>query len=173
MALTEDGLVYAWGEINEQAFLGTSHVGKEEEEEEEDRCRIAVALPKPVEALRGVRMGSIAAAVFRSYAVADTGELWAWGQNGSGLTTLLGHGEQTDCFLPKPTESLRGIKVDAVVGTGLHYALALADDGSVYTWGNECAAGACVLGLGVSVSDEEEDVPTPQRIPNLRVACWL
>jgi hypothetical protein len=34
-------------------------------------------LPKPVEALRGVRVSSVAAAEWRSYAAADTGELWA------------------------------------------------------------------------------------------------
>jgi hypothetical protein len=34
-------------------------------------------LPKPVEAIWGVRVGSIAAAGWRSYAVADTGAVWA------------------------------------------------------------------------------------------------
>jgi hypothetical protein len=41
--------VYAWGENEERAFLGNPHVARE-------------LLPKPVEALRGVRVGSIAAA---------------------------------------------------------------------------------------------------------------
>jgi alpha-tubulin suppressor-like RCC1 family protein len=160
MALAEDGLVYAWGENRLKAVLGNPH-GEEEGEDS----------PKPVEALRGVRVGSIAAAAFRSYAVADTGEVWAWGVDGVGLPPL-GHGERMNCPLPKPIESLRGIKVDAVVGTSLNYTLALAGDGSVYTWGN-FAAREGALGLGPSVSDAGQDVPTPQRIPSLRVAFAL
>lgn len=34
-------------------------------------------LPKPIEALRGVHVGCIAAGGARSCAVADTGEVWA------------------------------------------------------------------------------------------------
>jgi alpha-tubulin suppressor-like RCC1 family protein len=65
---------------------------------------------------------------------------------------------------------LRGIKVDAVVGSDTQ-ALAIAGDGSVYAWGNEPAAASGALGLGVAVSDAKRLVPTPQRIPALRVAC--
>jgi alpha-tubulin suppressor-like RCC1 family protein len=59
--------VYAWGENQYQALLGNPHVKRE-------------SRPKPVEALRGLRMDSVAAAYNRSYAVADTGEVWAWGR---------------------------------------------------------------------------------------------
>jgi alpha-tubulin suppressor-like RCC1 family protein len=62
LALTEDGLVYAWGENTEAAVLGDPNVERQ-------------VLPKPVEALRGVRVGSIAAFEYHGYAVADTGEL--------------------------------------------------------------------------------------------------
>jgi alpha-tubulin suppressor-like RCC1 family protein len=48
----------------------------------------------------------------------------------------LGHGEQRHCPLPKPMESLRGIKVDAVIASH-HHTLALANDGSVYVWATE------------------------------------
>jgi alpha-tubulin suppressor-like RCC1 family protein len=118
LALAEDGLVYAWGENRERAVLGNPHVGGQ-------------PLPTPVEALRGVRVGSVAATGFRCYAVADTGELWAWGVEG----VPLGHGEDMHGPLPKPIESLRGIKVDAVAGSNQH-TLAVADDGSVYAWGD-------------------------------------
>jgi alpha-tubulin suppressor-like RCC1 family protein len=69
LALAEGGLVYAWGRNEERAVLGNPNVVRELQ-------------PKPVEALRGVRVGSIAASGHRSYAVADTGELWAWGCDG-------------------------------------------------------------------------------------------
>jgi alpha-tubulin suppressor-like RCC1 family protein len=120
VALADTGLVYSWGENRERALLGNPHVERE-------------LLPTPVEALRGVRVCSIAAASERSYAAADTGQLWAWGidHRCNSSSTAVGHGEQMDCPLPKPIESLRGVKMDAVVGSDGH-TLALADDGRVY-----------------------------------------
>jgi alpha-tubulin suppressor-like RCC1 family protein len=128
-------------------------------------------LPKPVEALRGVRVSSVAAAYYRSYAVADTGELWAWGKDGDGETPL-GHGEQMHCPLPKPIESLRGVKVDAVVAS-VHHTLALADDGNVFAWGCGIAARTGALGLGAAAMPAGVGVRTPQCVPELRVACGL
>jgi hypothetical protein len=64
LALAEDGVVYAWGVNSGRTVLGNPHVQIE-------------LLPKPVEALRGVRVGNVAVAEFRSYAVADNGGLWA------------------------------------------------------------------------------------------------
>jgi alpha-tubulin suppressor-like RCC1 family protein len=160
LALAEDGLVYAWGENFEQALLGNPGVERE-------------VLPKPIEALRGVRVGSIAAPGLCSYAVSDTGEVWAWGcDEDSRFEAPLGRDEQVSCPLLKPIESLRGIKVDAVTA-GDHHTLALADDGSVYVWGSMSSAHSGALGLGTSVSDAGEGVPTPQRVPWLRVACGL
>jgi alpha-tubulin suppressor-like RCC1 family protein len=156
LALAEDGLVYAWGENRERTVLGNPHVERE-------------LLPKPVEALRGVRMGSVAAAGEHSYAVTDTGELWAWGAKSNGVCPL-GHGENNTCPLPKPIESLRGIKVDAVA-VGYFHTLALADDGGVYAWGDNDAAKSGALGRGPSVRAAGAAVPTPQRITALRVAC--
>jgi alpha-tubulin suppressor-like RCC1 family protein len=158
LALAEDGLVYAWGVNRERAVFGGFHVKK-------------VLLPRPVKALRGVRVGSIAAAGLRSYAVSDTGELWAWGCEAEYVTPL-GHGEKRHCCLPKPIESFRGVKVDAVIAPD-QYTLALANVGSVYAWGNKDAAAKGALGLGPAVSDAGVRVPTPQRIPELRVACGL
>jgi alpha-tubulin suppressor-like RCC1 family protein len=72
------------------------------------------------------------------------------------------------CPVPKPIESLRGVKVDAVAAAR-HHALALADGGSVYTWGGDVAANSGALGLAPAVHEEGSIVPTPQRIPVLRV----
>jgi alpha-tubulin suppressor-like RCC1 family protein len=186
LALTEDGLVYSWGENKGGALLGRPHV----EEDGDD-------WPKPVEALRGVRVGSITAGYYRSYAVADTGEVWVWGLDNAGLIPP-GYGAKIDRPLPEPIESLWswGIKVDAVASEA-NYTLALADDGSVYIWGRSNAAWTSAIGLCSTVSDAAvvemdflamsavamsaeakiaaatADVPTPQRIPNLRVAFAL
>jgi alpha-tubulin suppressor-like RCC1 family protein len=84
----------------------------------------------------------------------------------------LGQGEARDCPIPKPIESLRGIKVDAVAAAHA-FVLVLADNGNVYAWGakNEAAKGA--LGLGAIVRDADEIVRSPQRTPALCVACGL
>jgi alpha-tubulin suppressor-like RCC1 family protein len=156
LALAEDGLVYAWGENLQRALLGDPHVERE-------------LLPKPVEALRGMRVGSVAAGYYGSFAVTDTGELWAWGRDGKKILPL-GHGELMNCPLPKPVESLRNTKVDAVIAF-VHHTLALADDGSVYVWGSSDAAGWGALGLGAGGSDAGVRVPRPQRIPEL--TCGL
>jgi regulator of chromosome condensation len=83
-------------------------------------------------------VGSIAAGAYRSYAVADTGEVWAWGMDSFAVPCLSDNGKRIDP-LPKPVEPLRGIKVDAVAAASWH-AQALADDGSVYVWGSCFAA---------------------------------
>jgi alpha-tubulin suppressor-like RCC1 family protein len=153
LALTEDGLVYAWGHNLDRSLLGNPHAEEE-------------LLPKPIEALRGVRVDSIAVGDHRSYAVADTGELWAWGFDGDiDSDPPLGHGEKKDCPIPKLIGSLHGIKVDAVAAECYH-TLAWADDGSVYTWGLWIAEVRGAPGLSLSVSDAEN----PQRISALRVA---
>jgi hypothetical protein len=149
--------VHVWGGWMHCTFLGSSH-------------DLVADLPKPIEALLGVRVNSISVAAYRSYAVADTGKLWAWGDNGDDANAApLGHGEQTSSPLHKPIESLRGVKVDAVAANS-QFTQAIADDGSVYTWGNKRAASSGALGLGPAVSDAGLDVPTPRRVPALRVA---
>jgi alpha-tubulin suppressor-like RCC1 family protein len=160
LALAEEGLVYAWGENEDRAVLGNPRVKRE-------------LLPKPVEALRGVRVTSVVAAGYRSYAVTYNGELWAWGGAGDRDDFApLGHGQGINCPLPKPIESLRGVNVDAVAA-GEGHTLALADDGSVYARGCQDAAASGALGLGPSVSGARQSVLTPQRVPALRVACGL
>jgi alpha-tubulin suppressor-like RCC1 family protein len=160
LALTEDGLVYAWGGNTHGAVLGNPHVERE-------------PLLKPVEALRGVLVRSIAAGCGRSYAVADTGAVWAWGTVSNDYDSPpLGHGERGHCPLPKPIASLRGVKVDAVAA-GRYHVLALADSGRVYAWGNRYGAETGALGLGSLVRNAGRAVSTPQRILALRVACGL
>jgi alpha-tubulin suppressor-like RCC1 family protein len=150
LALTEDGWVYSWVDNEQRSVLGNPNVASE-------------MLPKPVEALRHVRVGYIAAATGRSYAVADTGELWAWGRNRD-IIPPLGHGEKMNCPLPKPVESLRGVKMLAV-HAGAYCTLALAEDWRVYAWGNEGSAIRGALGRGPAVRDAGMPVLTPQRVP--------
>jgi alpha-tubulin suppressor-like RCC1 family protein len=159
LALTEDGQVYAWGNNHDGATLGNVNVDRQ-------------LLPKPIEALQGVRVGSIVAVGVRSYAVADTGELLAWGYDCDcdGVPSL-GHDDESSCPLPMPLESLCGINMDSVAGSNGH-TLALADDGRVLAWGSKYAAESGALGLGRSVSDARDPVPTPWRIPAPTCGVW-
>jgi alpha-tubulin suppressor-like RCC1 family protein len=160
LVLAENGLVYAWGENEKRALLGGARIKR-------------ALLPAPCEALRDVRVISIAAAYARSYAVADTGELWAWGVSGEDYAPI-GHGKQMGWPVPKPVESLRGTKVDAVSACDSH-TLALADDGCVYAWGDKYAAINGALGLcqTMRVRDAMRTVRTTQRTSALRVTCGL
>jgi alpha-tubulin suppressor-like RCC1 family protein len=157
LALAEDGLVYTCGDNFQGVAMGNNpHVE-------------SVLLPTPVEALRGVRVGSVAAARDRSYAAAETGMLWAWGSDND-CAYLLGHGEWMHCPLPKPIASLRAQKVDAVAA-GHDHKLALVDDGGVYPWGIEAAPapGAPDVDSAAGCAD----VVTPRRIPALRDGVWV
>jgi alpha-tubulin suppressor-like RCC1 family protein len=157
LALAEEAVVYWWSESGcLNAFCKLQGKGG--------------LLPKPVEALRGVRVASVAAAGLHSYAVADTGELWAWGLDGDGLPPL-GHNKQMPCPVPKPIAALWGVKVVAVAASESH-VLALASDGDVYAWGDAEPAGAGVLGLGLSSMCAALGlVLTPQRVPALQMAA--
>jgi alpha-tubulin suppressor-like RCC1 family protein len=106
LALTESGLVYACGYINR--ITPTSDTS----------CTYRTEpLPQPVEALRGVRVGVIAQGGERSYAVADTSVLWAWGDDGEDICVPLAGGEQLKVPVPKPMESLHGVKVYSVAAS--------------------------------------------------------
>jgi hypothetical protein len=111
--------VYSWGNNHLGAVLGDPDV--------EDKLQ-----PTPVKALGDVRIGSIAATVHCSYAVAGTGQLHAWGCNGNGFTPL-GYGGQMHSQLLYLVASLQGLTV-AAVASNAHHKLAVAGDGSVYAW---------------------------------------
>jgi alpha-tubulin suppressor-like RCC1 family protein len=156
LASAEDGRVYTWGDVLRRAISGNLHVERE-------------LLPKPVEALQGVRVSNVAAAGWRSWAVTDTGELWAWGF-GKYKPPIGCFGQALDSPLPKPFEPLRGIKVDAVAAGSFH-TLALADDGNVYAWGTWCVPDMGARSPDPSARVMWHRLSTPQRIPALRVAC--
>jgi alpha-tubulin suppressor-like RCC1 family protein len=158
LALAEDGQIYAWGTNRECALLGNSHIERE-------------LLPKLVEALRGVRVGSVAVGGLRSYAVTCTGELWAWGIDAVNFPPI-GHGKKENCVVPKPMSPLRGVKVDAV-STAHDCTLALADNGRMYAWGGFTAAKSGALGLGSSGRGAWAGVVMPERMSGPRVACGL
>jgi len=69
--------------------------------------------------------------------ITDEGTLYTWG---SGAYGRLGHGDESSLNLPRRNEHLSGRRIVQVALGGFH-ALALDDQGSVYSWGRSVAAG--------------------------------
>ena len=80
--------------------------------------------------LGGERAVSVSAGDMHSLALTADGAVWSWGE-----LVLLGHSdEQQDGLLPKKVEAFAGQRVVAVSAATGH-SLALAADGSVWSWG--------------------------------------
>jgi alpha-tubulin suppressor-like RCC1 family protein len=118
-------------------------------------------VPQLLTTLLGVRVRAIAAGWDTPCAVTNAGALFTWGRNPFGN---LGHGDVLDRDPPTLVQALQGIRAVGVSICETH-TLALAADGSVYSFGEG-------LGLGISRAGEGWGeafgwMPTPRRIPNL------
>lgn len=120
LALRDDGTVWSWGH-NAQGQLG---LGTNADQRE----------PAMVPGLTGVK--AIAAGYRHSLAVLNDGTVRAWGQNNFGQ---LGDGTNTNRNTPVVVSELGGIKAVAAargtIGADETYSMALAEDGTVWTWG--------------------------------------
>lgn len=116
--LTEDGDVYAFG-FNNNGPLGTG--------DEETRTTAT-----RVEALDDVNIATIENGNGVSYAISDTGTLYAWGTNSNGQ---LGLGDQSERHVPTVVEALVNETV-VLVSSGTSHTLALTADGQVYAFGS-------------------------------------
>ena len=115
LALTPGGVVYAWGwNLFGQVGSGSS----------------ASTVPTPASVLTDVI--DIGAGHYSSFAVKSDGTAWAWGRNETGQ---LGDGTSTTRRVPTRIQGLAGHTIVDVAG-GRNHAMALADDGSVFTWGS-------------------------------------
>ena len=127
LALTHDGLVYAWGR-NDSGQLGTSSGGDRD-------------VPAAVDFtgdLAGKSVVAIAAGTSHSLALTADGLLFAWG---SDTNNQLGNGPSGSRTTPTAvvmTGDLAGQRVVAVVAGGGH-SLALDNGGRVYAWGSNAS----------------------------------
>lgn len=114
LALREDGTVWAWGG-NGEGNLG-------------DGTTVSHLVPEQVPGLAGIAQ---VAADTASFAVSDGGTLFSWGSNTFGM---LGTGTSAQYTVsPAPVPGLTGVTQVATDGVS---TLALREDGSVYSWGN-------------------------------------
>ena len=118
LALTADGALWSWGK---GAFGQLGHGDQQNQ-----------LLPKKVEAFADQRILAVSVAVSYSLAITADGAVWSWGRGGFGR---LGHGDLQDQLLPKKIEAFADQRVVAVSAGGGH-SLALAADGSVWSWGH-------------------------------------
>ena len=123
LALSTSGRVYSWGK-NQFGQLGTGDIL-------DQRLPVAVNTGG---VLSNKTIVAIAAGLSFSLALADTGELFAWGDNEFGQ---LGDGtlsERHSPVLVGQTGALAGKRVTAMT-TGAAHALALTSDGILVAWG--------------------------------------
>jgi len=104
----------------------------------------SVAIPRPVTALDGLRVQSIAAGDAHSLALCSQGAVWSWGW---GRWGQLGHGDQSKQLSPRRIATLTAPVVQVAAG-GAH-SLALGADGAVFSFGSD-AHGQC--GHGTSAT---------------------
>ncbi|NLT50021.1 MAG: T9SS type A sorting domain-containing protein [Ignavibacteria bacterium] len=139
-----DGTVYTWGSnYYGQLGNGTSGSGT--------NSNVPVAVDTSG-VLSGKTITAVAAGIYRSIALASDGTVYTWGWNNSGQ---LGNGNNTASNVPIAVD-ISGVlsgKTIKAVASGEYHSIALASDGTVYTWGSNYYG---QLGNG---NNEDSNVP--------------
>ena len=118
LALRSDGSVWAWG-VNSSHQLG-------------DGGTVARPLPAQVTGLQGVV--GIAAGDVHSLAVRGDGSVWSWGHSRFGQLGNVAVGE-----LASTPQEVPGLSAIRQLFAGAGHSLALAEDGSLWAWGQNLA----------------------------------
>ncbi|KAG9492304.1 hypothetical protein GDO78_000687 [Eleutherodactylus coqui] len=118
LALTDEGLVFSWGDGD---FGKLGRGGSE-------GCNV----PQNIERLNGQGVCQIECGAQFSLALTKSGVVWTWGK---GDYFRLGHGTDVHVRKPQVVEGLRGKKIVHVAVGALH-CLAVTDTGQVYAWGD-------------------------------------
>ncbi|XP_062251671.1 LOW QUALITY PROTEIN: E3 ubiquitin-protein ligase HERC2 [Platichthys flesus] len=118
LALTDEGLVFSWGDGD---FGKLGRGGSE-------GCNI----PQNIERLNGQGVCQIECGAQFSLALTKSGVVWTWGK---GDYFRLGHGTDVHVRKPQMVEGLRAKKIVHVAVGALH-CLAVTETGQVYAWGD-------------------------------------
>ena len=128
LALASDGTMYIWGKNNSNS---------------------PVAVPTTGTPMDGKRIVQVVHNLAHLLALADDGTMYAWGENSSGQ---LGNGTNTNSNVPvavKTTGTPMDGKTITQVAAGGTHSLALASDGTIYSWGGN---GKGQLGNGTAIN---------------------
>ncbi len=140
VALGSDGNLYAWG-LNNYGQLGDSSTANDS---------IPVMVKKPA----GVTSWTaVAAGAFYSMAIANNGDVYAWGFNNFGQ---LGNGTTTNESGPTLVKLPSGVTATKIAA-GTNFGLAVGSNDSLYTWGRNVNG---ELGVGSTV-DQHSPVGIP------------
>jgi len=120
IALTSGGHVYSWGG-GKNGRLGHG----------DEKIHTT---PQRIESLvqEHVRITAIACGYHSNLALSNHSELYSWGWGAHGQ---LGHGNTTDCMVPRRIEALRGLTV-AAIACGDRHSFAITDEGQLFGWGS-------------------------------------
>ncbi|RAK84264.1 Ran exchange factor Prp20/Pim1, partial [Aspergillus costaricaensis CBS 115574] len=124
LALNEKGAVFSWGS-GQQNQLGRRII---------ERNRLNGLQPREFGLPKNIV--HIGCGAFHSFAVHQSGEVYAWGLNSFGETGIRAGAGDDEAAIVHPTavESLSGKAVTQICG-GAHHSLAIADNGKCLVWG--------------------------------------
>ncbi|GMH39002.1 hypothetical protein BSKO_06900 [Bryopsis sp. KO-2023] len=119
ISISRKGTLYGWGlTTSGELGLGTT-------------AHMEIFIPKRIP-LSNRRVVSVAAGSNHTLVITETGELWTCGRGRRGQ---LGHGNFIDSFRLSRVDALKGGLRIVSAAAGTSHSLALAADGSLYSWG--------------------------------------
>ena len=148
LAVGSDGHVYAWGN-QASGSLGN------------DKTSGTATTPVRItenDAIKGKIFIAVSAGDAYSMALASDGTVYTWGSNDKGQ---LGNGT-TGGYSAEPVKAQTGNANITAISAGRSYAMALASDGTVYTWGSNDKGQ-----LGNGTIDDKNSNPSPTKITTL------
>jgi alpha-tubulin suppressor-like RCC1 family protein len=142
LALREDGSVWGWG-YNFYGQLGQGFTSD------------YIGTPVRIQSLNNIL--AITAGGDFSLALLKDGTVWAWGRNQSGQLGNGTFGHDVNQTHPVQVVGLTDVRA---IAAGSAYGIALRQDGTVWTWGNNSRGQ-----LGIGTTESEKAVPS--QVPNL------